>query len=211
MTQFFKTKKETQKWLDDMQVQNYTIHDDLTVSVDGAVYIYNNKLEFIPVQFREVTHTFDCSTNNLKNLIGSPFHVGAFFQCSYNPNLVSLEGSPEIVGKTFCAYETNLQSLAHGPKYVKYDYDFSFGAVCLDNINTVFDGALVHSPHQHQFEQYHIAKFKDLYKLNNNNEFEIKLTYPQLQAILFNISLKDKLNPDLIYPQPKKHNNSNKI
>jgi hypothetical protein len=43
----FKTKLEIQKWLDEMEVKNYTINNDLTIDVnDDVSFIVNYYLNF---------------------------------------------------------------------------------------------------------------------------------------------------------------------
>lgn len=68
-------KEDIQAWLDDMLIENYIIHDDLTVDVKGPVYISSVNLEFIPIQFRRVEGDFDCSDNQLISLEGSPYEI----------------------------------------------------------------------------------------------------------------------------------------
>jgi len=50
-------------WLDSMDIDNYTIHDTNTVTVDGNVDIWDRNLTEIPVQFRIVYGGFYCSRN----------------------------------------------------------------------------------------------------------------------------------------------------
>ena len=73
-SQFFKTYEETKNWLDDMDIENYTINDDLTIDVDGDgdVNLNNKKLEKIPVKFKSIGGYFDCYNNKLTSLKGSP-------------------------------------------------------------------------------------------------------------------------------------------
>jgi hypothetical protein len=87
--QFFKTYKETKNWLDEMKIKKYTINDDLTVDVDGSVFIVHffsdfNKIPFIPIQFNTINGNFDCSHNNLTSLKGCPFKIKKDFNCHNN-------------------------------------------------------------------------------------------------------------------------------
>jgi len=66
-------------WLDGMNIENYTINDTGTVTVDGDVNLRNKRLTKIPVQFRIVYGDFNCHYNNLKSLNGSPREVGGGF------------------------------------------------------------------------------------------------------------------------------------
>jgi len=82
----------------------FTKHKDNTYTVRGDVNLVNLDLKVLPVSFREVTGSFDCSQNHLVSLKGSPKKVGKNFNCSSN-NLTSLEYSPEMVGGDFsCSF-----------------------------------------------------------------------------------------------------------
>ena len=70
-----KDPKEIEKWLKEMMVTNYTIHESGVVDVDGDVNISNKNLTEIPVQFGEVWGNFNCSENNLTSLEGMPLMV----------------------------------------------------------------------------------------------------------------------------------------
>ena len=61
----FTNKKEIKQWLDSMNIEHYTIRDDLTVDVDSYLYLTNKKLKEIPVQFGIVRDTFRCENNEL--------------------------------------------------------------------------------------------------------------------------------------------------
>lgn len=135
-SQFFQTKEETENWLDKMKIKNYTINDDLTVDVDGDIYLISKKLKYIPVKFRKVGGDFYCFENRLTSLEGCPTSVGGDFYCNKNqlnslencPNtvggyfycqnnqLTSLEGCPQYVGGSFVCYENKLTSLVFAPK-----------------------------------------------------------------------------------------------
>ena len=104
-----KTKKEIEKWLVKMWIDNYIINDDLTVDVDDAVYLVGDGLTEIPVQFGRIGGAFDCSVNQLTNLKGCPYFVGEGFYCKYN-TLTSLEYYPEYVGEDFWS---DIQDFTH--------------------------------------------------------------------------------------------------
>lgn len=90
---FFKTREETQAWLDEMGVVRHTIRDDLTVDVESSVDIAYQDLSHIPVKFGVVSGNFDCSGNHLANLAGSPRQCKGFW-CNGN-QLISLDGAPD--------------------------------------------------------------------------------------------------------------------
>ena len=90
------------KWLDLMEVTGYTINGDLTVDVDGDVWINNRSLSEFPhyVKFGKVAGYFACDSNRLISLEGCPEAVGKSFSCAYN-SLDSLEGCPKAINGNF--------------------------------------------------------------------------------------------------------------
>jgi hypothetical protein len=74
------------KWLDEMGVTNYTINDDLTIDINGDVDLSHRDLDKFPsyVKFGRVGGYFDCSSNQLVSLNGSPIKVCGNFSCSNN-------------------------------------------------------------------------------------------------------------------------------
>ena len=91
-------------WLEMMHVQGYVINDDLTVDVEGDVWMSHKGLAEFPfyVRFGRVRGYFSCSNNGLVSLEGCPRTVDSWFACQGN-ELVSLEGCPEKVdGNFYC-------------------------------------------------------------------------------------------------------------
>ena len=109
-----KSKNEIQQWLDKMEIEDYTINEDLTVDVDGNVDLVKKGLTELPIQFGKVTGDFDCYSNNLESLKGSPKVVEGGFDCSHN-QLTTLEGCPEIVEGWFYCEKNNLTSFEYLP------------------------------------------------------------------------------------------------
>ena len=79
------TKREIIEWLEKYQIKNYTVNDDLTVDVDGGVYLNSKNLKEIPFQFGNVGSYFNCCYNQLTSLEHCPRNVGADFYCFNNP------------------------------------------------------------------------------------------------------------------------------
>ena len=100
-------KEEIKKWLNSMGIDKYTINDDLTVDVDGDVYIIRKQLFGIPIQFGKVSGNFVCSYNYFVTLKGSPEYVGGNFDCSAN-NIISLKGRPKYIDGEFCSFWNDL-------------------------------------------------------------------------------------------------------
>lgn len=102
-------------------ITNYVINRDRSIDVHGNVDISNQNLNKLPLKFRAIIGSFDCSSNNLTSLVGAPKSVGKHqkcddddflfylvstmgFDCSHN-KLTSLVGAPVKVGGDFdCAY-----------------------------------------------------------------------------------------------------------
>lgn len=91
----------------------YTIHDDLTVDINGSISLSNMALRELPIKFGKVTGSFSCYENKLRSLKGCPHYVGESFSCHTNPFLTSLEYAPEYVGTFVCCSSTSIRSL-HG-------------------------------------------------------------------------------------------------
>lgn len=103
------TKEDITNWLEEMKIENYTIHDDLTVDVNGTVYLSKKELTSIPVQFGKV-ESFMCQDNQLVSLKGCPHTVKSLFNCNHN-QLTSLEFGPTFVGKSYGCANNLLTSL----------------------------------------------------------------------------------------------------
>jgi len=137
------TREEVIQVCEKYEIENYTINDDLSIGVDGSVYLEKKNLEYLPLRFNYVSGgfscrinilvslegspqtvggDFDCQGNELKTLEGSPQTVGTNFECSYN-NLKTLEGSPQTVGGDFGCSLNELKSLKGSPQTVGGDFD----------------------------------------------------------------------------------------
>jgi uncharacterized protein YfcZ (UPF0381/DUF406 family) len=120
-------------------IKNYTINSDGSIDVNGNVnlckrILTNERKSRLPISFRNVTGSFDCSYNKLTTLEGCPKNVGGDFICKFN-ELTTLEGSPEEVGKNFeCGYN-QLSTLEGSPKKINGNFD------CCENKLTTLKGA----------------------------------------------------------------------
>ena len=77
-------------------IRQYTINDDMSISVEGDVNLSGRKLTQIPIKFKEVGGDFSCSYNQLTSLEGCPETVGGYFSCRSN-KLISLKNCPETL------------------------------------------------------------------------------------------------------------------
>ena len=116
---------EVEKWLREQGISNYTISEDLYVSVQGSVNL-NGKLngQKLPVKFKQVDGYFDISNNNITTLEGCPKTVSRDFNCSRN-KLTSLFDCPAEVGEFDCSHNL-LKTLSYAPKEVKGSFDCSY-------------------------------------------------------------------------------------
>lgn len=85
-TFILKTKKDIKQWLDEMNINPYTINDDYTIDVNGDVSISYKNIYEIPIQFGNINGYFACNNNNLISLSGHPKKCRNFY-CYNNPKL----------------------------------------------------------------------------------------------------------------------------
>ena len=98
-------------------INNYTINDDMSISVDGSVNLSYRNLKSIPIKFKEVGGYFYCYGNQLTSLKYCPETVGGDFYCDNN-QLTSLRGCPRTVGGYFSCSNNQLTSLEYCPETV---------------------------------------------------------------------------------------------
>ena len=99
-------------------IENYTINNGV-VDVDGDVDLSYKGLTNLPLKFGVVTRYFDCSSNKLISLEGSPREVGGIFNCNNNL-LKTLEFAPKYVGGDFnCGSNPLPDEISTYEKYIK--------------------------------------------------------------------------------------------
>ena len=98
-------------------ILQYTINDDMSISVDRDVNLTHKNLKSIPIKFKEVGGHFFCNNNQLTSLRGCPETVGGYFSCRSN-QLTSLKYCPETVGGDFYCHHNQLTSLKYCPETV---------------------------------------------------------------------------------------------
>jgi hypothetical protein len=107
---FFQTKEEIITWLDLMKIKNYTLNPDLTVDVEGDVFLNDNNLITLPLQFGQIKGSFCIMGNGLESLKGCPKKITGAFDCSNN-NLTSLEYFPQKIEASIYLHINLLTSL----------------------------------------------------------------------------------------------------
>jgi hypothetical protein len=78
------TKQEIKNWLDEYRIKNYTINQDLSVDVDGSVFLYENHLLEIPVKFNIINGNFYCGYNQLTSTDFFPKEIYGYLNCCKN-------------------------------------------------------------------------------------------------------------------------------
>jgi len=109
-------------WLGQCTLGKWEIGKDGLVNVSGSFNCSGQNLkDFKGVKFGIVTQNFDCDDNNLTSLEGAPSLVGNHFDCSSN-KLTSLKGAPREVGDDCWIYcqDNKLTSLEGIPQGVKH-------------------------------------------------------------------------------------------
>lgn len=112
---------EIGQWLQDNNITKYLINEDLSVDVNQTVVLTNSDLKELPVQFNSIQGALYLNNNKLITLKGCPKKVNSHFIIEHN-ELVSLEHCPEIIGGHFECHYNKLESLKHGPKSVGRNY-----------------------------------------------------------------------------------------
>jgi len=128
------TKKQIEDWLLSMRISNYVINDDLSVDVNGDVYMSHTQLTKIPIRFGKVGGDFYCDNNKLTSLKNCPTSVGGDFYCFGN-KLVSLEHCPTAVGGDFYCFGNKLTTLEHHPTSVRGLYAGDIKVKCSPDVS----------------------------------------------------------------------------
>jgi hypothetical protein len=88
--------REIENWFEQYRIPYYTINEDLSVDVDGSVFIYQKHLKEIPVKFNIIKGDFSCSFNQLTPTEFFPKEVYGNFYCHHN-KFKNLDNFPKIV------------------------------------------------------------------------------------------------------------------
>jgi len=94
------TKEKVQEWVKKRGRRidgEFTVDDNLQVTVEGSVDLTKMSFTKLPVKFKKVTGRFHIQNTPLTTLEGCPDEVGEGFNCSYT-HITSLEGGPKLVG-----------------------------------------------------------------------------------------------------------------
>ena len=185
------------------EIKNYTINDDLSIDVDGGVYLDERNLEYLPLKFNYVSGDFNCDQNELESLEGCPITVDGNFDCYRNKlitlegcpqtvdgdfycfgnNLVSLEGCSEIINGTFNCHDNKLKDLEYFPEvngdiYILFNPVYSLVRTFIENEET--DSFIIED-----FIDYEIVRNRDTVMLDRLETFirDNNLKMPDLEEI----------------------------
>ena len=127
--QFLKEANESSKYKEGDFGYWWTIkkrREDIEGKVyDGNLLISGFQFKTLKGCPKEITGSFNCTSNEIKSLEGCPKKVGKNFYCDGN-NLTSLEGAPKEVGGDFgCSYN-KLSDLKKCPKEIKGNFRCSY-------------------------------------------------------------------------------------
>ena len=115
-------ENELSRWLESKIIGTYLIRENDTIDVDGDVNLEGKlgdlgELGDYGICFGKVTGNFNCQKNRLISLKGTPEIVGGDFFCGAN-HLPSLSGAPNEVGGKFDCSENPLNSLDGFPERI---------------------------------------------------------------------------------------------
>jgi hypothetical protein len=186
-----KTKEEIQSWLEEMKIENYTINDDLTVDVNGDVFLGRKKLNSIPIQFGTINGSMSIWDNHLVSLKGCPSKITESFDCSHN-KLKSFEYCPIEIGAYFVFYANQISTFDFFPNSVGSLVIYENDIKNIHDLKTQIKDSL---SHQCSLIENCLEQFKNLYNHTPKNHYKYQLYFSakELNAILLNKELNLEL------------------
>ena len=129
------TEKEIHTTCAEYNITNYTINDNLSIDVNGDVYLFDEYFIELPLYFNIITGDFALKFNNLFSLKGAPKYVGDEFYC-YGNKIKTLYNIPEVKGKVTIIHNpiSELWNLFRKKDYIEYFNDLD---IIIDNGETV--------------------------------------------------------------------------
>ena len=122
-------------WMNHRSIYDYTISDDGTINVYDEVKIGGVEMEALPpyINFGEANNVFSVMHCGIKSLRGFPHTVKGIFNCSNN-EMTDLIGGPGRVYGDYVCHSCRLTTLRGGPEWVKHSFN------CSDNVLTSLVG-----------------------------------------------------------------------
>lgn len=129
------TKEKVEEWAKKRGKRiegEFTVGDDLQISVEGSVDFSKMSFTKLPAKFKKVTGRFLISNTPLETLEGCPDEVGEMFNCGYT-HISSFEGGPKQIGMSkkeysnayyadHCKNLTSLKGIAENAEYLNIGF-----------------------------------------------------------------------------------------
>ena len=120
------SRKALTRWLEGFAIDmdRFTVHDDLSVSVDGDLNINLEDFEGgrIPVKFRTVTGTFNCAFSMLTTLDNGPDLMDNLYCNANRLRSLAIDGRPPNFRNpamaTVVCNENDMEDLRGSPRFV---------------------------------------------------------------------------------------------
>jgi hypothetical protein len=173
-------KLEIENWLIKMNITNYVIHDNLVVDVNNDVFLTDQKLTEIPIQFGVVKGSFECFHNKLTSLKGVPFEIEKDFDAHQN-KLTNLSFFPKKIGQSIVLYQNKLKTMEGLPRKVNGDL-------------FLWDNKLTNLKHFPHFVEGKVSLAYNKIKSLKGINAEIKESLDLFKNLLREINFKDIQN-----------------
>jgi hypothetical protein len=178
----FESNTEIDKICLKYDIKNYTINSDNSVDVDNGVYLWDKKLESIPLNFNIVNGYFNCNYNHLTSLKGCPVRVSDWFNCHCN-QLTSLEYSPQYMenGEFGCS-RNKIESLQYCTELIRGNFwCYNNKLTSLEHYPTVYGEFYCQSNQINTFENFYYYK-EDVY-FDGNPIYDVYLLFNDMKLI----------------------------
>ena len=168
-----------------IDASNCQINDDLTVDVEGSMFLSNKQIIQLPFHFGEIDGDFEISNNQLMTLKGIPRVVQGYFYCANN----------------------KISNLDDAPEYANL-FDFSFNPL---NINLAQMPLCEFDDFNHACykEEEKLNAFKDEYIFNKSqSSFTLEVSFEEFKK---NIIFEEKRQLEALINSPLLKNITNKL
>jgi hypothetical protein len=178
----FESNTEIDKICRKYNIKNYTINSDNSVDVDGDVYLWDKKLESIPLNFNIVNGYFTCDNNNLTSLKGCPIRVGDYFYC-YSNKLTSLQHSPQYMENgDFSCSRNKIESLQYCTELIRSNFYCGYNKLTsLEHHPSVYGRFYCSNNQINTFENFYYYK-EDVY-FDGNPIYDIYELFNDMKLI----------------------------
>ncbi len=92
-------KQKIKNTCEEYGIKNYIINDDLSIHVNGSVYLTDMGLTKLPLNFNKVSGDFWCNDNQLTSLEGAPLKISTLL-CENNI-IYTFDNAPMYINGVF--------------------------------------------------------------------------------------------------------------